>query len=243
LRLSLLAAPLLAGLSEDIGQFDGDAGWQQCNKRDSLRAFQQVPATLQASLRPYQQSFAWLSRLAHIGAGACLADDMGLGKTVQTLALLLSRAHLGPQLVVAPTSVALNWLAEAARFAPSLRLRPYQQQRDLSTVGPQDLVIASYGLLQLQADDFAEVHWASVVLDEAQAIKNANTKRAQAAQSLRADFRLAASGTPVENHLGELWSLFRFITPGLLGNEDKFQQRFAQPLPRATKKPAPRSRR
>lgn len=233
LRLSLLAAPLLAGLSEDIGQFDGDAGWQQLQQNwDSLRDYQPVvPATLQASLRPYQlQGFAWLSRLAHIGAGACLADDMGLGKTVQTLALLLSRAHLGPQLVVAPTSVALNWLAEAARFAPSLRLRPYQQQRDLSTVGPQDLVIASYGLLQLQADDFAEVHWASVVLDEAQAIKNAATKRAQAAQSLRADFRLAASGTPVENHLGELWSLFRFITPGLLGNEERFQQRFAQPI-------------
>ncbi|NWK77741.1 DEAD/DEAH box helicase [Aquitalea sp. LB_tupeE] len=233
LRLSLLAAPLLAVLSEDIGQFDGDAGWQQLQQGwDSLRTFEpSVPATLQASLRPYQlQGFAWLSRLAHIGAGACLADDMGLGKTVQTLALLLARAHLGPQLVVAPTSVALNWLAEAARFAPSLHLRPYQQQRDLSTVGPQDLVIASYGLLQLQADDFAEVHWASVVLDEAQAIKNAATKRAQAAQGLRADFRLAASGTPVENHLGELWSLFRFITPGLLGNEERFQQRFAQPI-------------
>ncbi|MBV8680659.1 MAG: DEAD/DEAH box helicase, partial [Aquitalea sp.] len=233
LRLSLLTAPTLAGLGADIGSFAGDEGWQQLLSRwDSLRTFQPaVPATLQASLRPYQlQGFAWLSRLAHLGAGACLADDMGLGKTVQTLALLLSRAHLGPQLVVAPTSVALNWLAEAARFAPSLRLQPYQQQRDLSTVGPQHLVIASYGLLQLQAEDFASVHWASVVLDEAQAIKNANTKRAQAAQSLRADFRLAASGTPVENHLGELWSLFRFITPGLLGNEDKFQQRFAQPV-------------
>ena len=233
LRLSLLAAPALAELAGDIGSMEGDAGWQQLlAQRDSLRVFQpEVPATLQASLRPYQlQGFAWLSRLAHIGAGACLADDMGLGKTVQTLAVLLDRAHLGPQLVVAPTSVALNWLAEAARFAPSLRLRPYQQQRDLSTVGPQDLVIASYGLLQLQADDFAEVHWASVVLDEAQAIKNAATKRAQAAQSLRADFRLAASGTPVENHLGELWSLFRFVTPGLLGNEERFQQRFAQPI-------------
>ena len=233
LHLSLLAAPALAGLGADIGSFAGDEGWQQLLSRwDSLRTFQPaVPVALQASLRPYQlQGFAWLSRLAHLGAGACLADDMGLGKTVQTLALLLDRAHLGPQLVVAPTSVALNWLAEAARFAPSLRLRPYQQQRDLSTVGPQHLVIASYGLLQLQADDFAEVHWASVVLDEAQAIKNANTKRAQAAQGLRADFRLAASGTPVENHLGELWSLFRFITPGLLGNEDKFQQRFAQPI-------------
>jgi superfamily II DNA or RNA helicase len=233
LRLSLLSAPALAALGEQIGGFTGDADWQQrLAAWDSLREYApQVPATLQASLRPYQlQGFAWLSRLAHIGAGACLADDMGLGKTVQTLALLLSRAHLGPQLVVAPTSVALNWLAEAARFAPSLRLRPYQQQRDLSTVGPQDLVIASYGLLQLQGEQFAAVHWASVVLDEAQAIKNASTKRAQAAQALRADFRLAASGTPVENHLGELWSLFRFVTPGLLGNEERFQQRFVQPI-------------
>ena len=233
LRLSPLAAPRLGELAAEAGAFDGDAGWnEQWRRLQSLQNFEpEVPAGLRATLRPYQlQGYNWLARLAHWGAGACLADDMGLGKTVQTLALLLSRAALGPQLVVAPTSVALNWLAEAARFAPGLRLLPYQQHRRLDAAGPGDLVVASYGLLQRDADAFADVRWASVVLDEAQAIKNAASQRAQAAHALYADFRLAASGTPVENHLGELWSLFRFVAPGLLGNEDKFQQRFAQPI-------------
>ncbi|MDE1713641.1 SNF2-related protein, partial (plasmid) [Chromobacterium amazonense] len=116
------------------------------------------------------------------------------------------------------------------RFAPSLRLRAYHQHRRLDDVGPGDLVVVSYGLLQREADAFGEVHWASVVLDEAQAIKNPQSQRAQVAQSLRADFRLAASGTPVENHLGELWSLFCFIAPGLLGNLAQFEQRYAQPI-------------
>ncbi len=233
LAISPLALPALAGLAEDAASLELDAATQQQAARwRELGDFQpMVPTTLQASLRPYQlQGFAWMARLAHLGAGACLADDMGLGKTVQTLALLLDRAALGPQLVVAPTSVALNWLAEAARFAPSLRVRPFQQQRRLDDVGPGDLVVVSYGLLQREQQGFAEVHWASVVLDEAQAIKNAASLRAQAAFALRADFRLAASGTPVENHLGELWSLFRFVAPGLLGGEERFQQRFGQAI-------------
>ncbi|OHX21775.1 DEAD/DEAH box helicase [Chromobacterium sphagni] len=233
LAISPLAAPRLLELGEEAGEFGGDEDWRRQAARWRTAAdFQpQVPPTLQASLRPYQlQGFAWMARLSHWGLGACLADDMGLGKTVQTLALLLTRAHLGPQLAVAPTSVALNWLAEAARFAPSLRLRPYQQNRRLDDVGPGDLVVASYGLLQRQADAFCGVHWATAVLDEAQAIKNPTSQRAQVAQSLRADFRLAASGTPVENHLGELWSLFRFVAPGLLGNLAQFEQRYAQPI-------------
>ncbi|MBM2885950.1 DEAD/DEAH box helicase [Chromobacterium phragmitis] len=233
LAISPLAGPRLQALGEEAGQFDGDEGWQRqaARWREAAVFDPQVPATLNATLRPYQlQGFAWMARLAHWGVGACLADDMGLGKTVQTLSLLLTRAHLGPQLAVAPTSVALNWLAEAARFAPSLRLRAYHQHRRLDDVGPGDLVVVSYGLLQREADAFGEVHWASVVLDEAQAIKNPQSQRAQVAQSLRADFRLAASGTPVENHLGELWSLFCFIAPGLLGNLAQFEQRYAQPI-------------
>lgn len=235
---SQLAAPMLAELADEVGEFDADAAWQQqLATLDSLRNYQpQLPSTLQAELRDYQrEGYNWMARLAHWGVGACLADDMGLGKTVQTLALLLERAPGGPQLVVAPTSVALNWLSEAARFAPTLRVRPYQQFRSLVDLGPFDLVVVSYGLLQLDADAFAAVDWRSVVLDEAQAIKNAGTKRSQAVMSLNAGFRLAASGTPVENHLGELWNLFRFLNPGLLGSQERFQQRFSNPIERGDK--------
>ena len=140
----------------------------------------QVPSTLQAELRDYQrEGFAWLARLAEWGVGACLADDMGLGKTVQTLALMLQRAPRGPHLVVAPTSVAINWLSEAQRFAPTLNVHNYQQTRSLEGVGPLDLVVVSYGLLQQDHQAFVAQHWTSVVLDEAQAIKNAGSKRSQ----------------------------------------------------------------
>lgn len=238
LRVSPLAAPLLQELSGEVGACDVDAAWQQqLAALASLRDYRPaVPPCLRAELRDYQRAgYAWMSRLAHWGVGACLADDMGLGKTVQTLALLLERAPLGPQLVVAPTSVAMNWLAEAARFAPELRLRSYREQRSLDGLAPYDLVVVSYGLLQLDDDAFAALRWTSVVLDEAQAIKNAATRRAQAALSLTADFRLAASGTPVENHLGELWNLFRFLNPGLLGSRERFDQRFTAPIERGDK--------
>ncbi|NBB11621.1 DEAD/DEAH box helicase [Pseudomonas sp. SLFW] len=233
LRLSALTSPLLADLAQEVGQFEADASWQSHLERlQSLREYQpQVPGTLQAELRDYQHDgFVWLSRLAHWGVGACLADDMGLGKTVQTLALLLQRASLGPQLVVAPTSVTLNWQAESLRFAPSLNVRVYQQQRSLADLGPGDLVIVSYGLLQLDAELFMAQRWSSVVLDEAQAIKNAQTKRSQSVMTLESDFRMVATGTPLENHLGELWNLFRFINPGLLGSQDSFAARFATPI-------------
>lgn len=233
LRLSPLTTPLLAELAEEAGEFKASQDWQTHLQRlQSLRDYQPaVPSTLQAELRDYQQEgFAWLARLAQWGVGACLADDMGLGKTVQTLALLLLRAAQGPQLVVAPTSVTLNWQAESNRFAPTLNIRDYQRTRTLDGLGPRDLVIVSYGLLQQDADAFSKQPWVSVVLDEAQAIKNAQTKRSQAAMALQADFRLIATGTPLENHLGELWNLFRFINPSLLGSQDSFGQRFATPI-------------
>ncbi|MDH1282456.1 DEAD/DEAH box helicase [Pseudomonas chengduensis] len=233
LRLSPLTTPLLAELAEEAGEFKASQDWQTHLQRlQSLRDYQPaVPSTLQAELRDYQQEgFAWLARLAQWGVGACLADDMGLGKTVQTLALLLLRAAQGPQLVVAPTSVTLNWQAESNRFAPTLNIRDYQHTRTLDGLGPRDLVIVSYGLLQQDADAFSKQPWVSVVLDEAQAIKNAQTKRSQAAMALQADFRLIATGTPLENHLGELWNLFRFINPSLLGSQDSFGQRFATPI-------------
>lgn len=193
-----------------------------------------IPPTLQAELRDYQQQgFDWLARLAHWGAGACLADDMGLGKTLQALTLLLHRANIGPALVIAPTSLGYNWIHEASRFAPSLNIHhfgPGDRQAMLQNVAAFDLVICSYGLLQNEITDLAKVKWASIVADEAQAIKNSDTKRAQAAMQLQGEFKLITTGTPLENHLGELWSLFQFINPGLLGTQEQFNERFAVPI-------------
>lgn len=233
LRLTPLSTPILAGLAGEVGEFTADKSWQaHLQKLQSLRDYQpQLPRALQADLRAYQhEGFIWLARLAEWGVGACLADDMGLGKTLQILALLQLRAANGPQLVVAPTSVTFNWLAESRRFAPQLKLHLYQQERNLADLVPGDLVITSYGLLQQDSAAFAACCWNSVVLDEAQAIKNAQTKRSQAVMGLQANFRVIATGTPLENHLGELWSLFRFINPSLLGSQESFNSRFATPI-------------
>ncbi len=237
-RINPLAAPALAELAGEVGELQADNAWrEQVEKLDSLADFMPVlPSTLQAELRDYQlEGYQWLARLAHWGVGACLADDMGLGKTVQALALLLDRAPNGPALVVAPISVAMNWQAEVARFAPTLKVRAYHTDRSLAELGPFDIVIASYGMLQSDAEAFSGQHWHSVVLDEAQVIKNAATKRSQAAMALTADFKMIASGTPVENHLGELWNLFRFINPGLLGSKERFAERFSNPIERGDK--------
>jgi SNF2 family DNA or RNA helicase len=232
LSLNTLTLPFLKQLADEAGEFDGDADWQHQLSRLEAREKHRpaVPSTLKAELRDYQdEGFCWLSRLAQWGVGACLADDMGLGKTLQALALLLERAPGGPQLVVAPTSVTHNWLSESERFAPTLRLRDYRRHRDLTETGAFEVVVVSYGLLLQDAEAFTGQRWHSVVLDEAQSIKNAQTQRARAVTALKADFRLALSGTPVENHLGELWSLFRFLNPGLLGSLKSFNKRFVSP--------------
>jgi superfamily II DNA or RNA helicase len=196
-----------------------------------------LPAALQATLRPYQaQGYAWIAQRAQAGFGACLADDMGLGKTVQALALLLARASLGPALVVAPTSVCANWIDEAGRFAPGLRARLYGapggREELLREAGPGDLVVVSYTLLQQSVEAFAGLRWATLVADEAQAIKNASAKRSQAVRELDADFRLALSGTPIENRLDELWAIMNFTNPGLLGSAQRFGERFVVPIER-----------
>ena len=244
LRMHPLASFSLAELARDAGGVESDAAWRKHLQRiaDSEAFTLALPSTLQAELRDYQrEGFEWLGRLAHLGVGACLADDMGLGKTLQALALLLTRAPEGPALVVAPTSVCLNWIAEAQRFAPTLNLKlfgPGDRAALIEEAGPFDVVVASYGLLQLEAALFAKRPWHSIVLDEAQAIKNMHTKRSQAVMALQGNFRMAATGTPLENHLGELWNLFRFINPGLLGSADQFQLRFAGPIEKAQDKRA-----
>ena len=206
---------------------------------EALRSFEpDVPSTLQAELRPYQvDGYRWLARLSRFGAGACLADDMGLGKTVQTLAVLLDRAADGPALVVAPTSVVANWVDEARRFAPTLNVKVYTGSAAtraplLDDPAPFDLYITTYGLLQNDIERLAETPWHSAVLDEAQAIKNSATKRARAARRLPAGFRVVTTGTPIQNNLMDLHSLFSFLNPGLLGSQEKFRLNFAEPVER-----------
>jgi superfamily II DNA or RNA helicase len=226
-RLPWLSAPLL---QDDL--VEGDSTWQTVTERiqRALTLPVELPGTLSATLRDYQEEgYRWLARAAEWGAGVCLADDMGLGKTVQTLALLLRRAGDGPALVVAPTSVGANWIDEARRFAPDLRTYLYsesEREMVLEQAGPGDLIVLSYGLLVRDQEALRKVRWSTVVLDESQAIKNSATQRFKAAVSLPAGFRMATTGTPVENHLEELWALFRFLNPTLLGSKQRFSQRF-----------------
>ena len=233
--------PIRAAVLEDLDEaatVKTDRHWKDWMQRmrESGTYVAEVPSTLQATLRDYQiEGYQWLCRLAHWGAGACLADDMGLGKTLQALALLLHRAADGPALVVAPTSVIYNWQQEARRFAPALNLKlfgPGDRETFFDDLGPHDVVVCSYGLLSNEAERVQAQHWRTAILDEAQAIKNMTTQRSQAVMGLTADFRLIMTGTPLENHLGELWNLFRFINPGLLGSHESFQWRYATPIER-----------
>jgi hypothetical protein len=196
-----------------------------------------APAALNAALRPYQlRGFAWLACLGELGLGACLADDMGLGKTVQVIAHLLDRAERSPgapSLVLCPTSVLGNWARELARFAPSLTVVAHHGSgRALEDARGADVVLTTYGLLVRDAAALQAVGWDVVVLDEAQAIKNPDSRRARAACGLTARHRVALSGTPVENRLDELWSLMRFLVPGLLGTRAYFQRAVAVPIER-----------
>jgi superfamily II DNA or RNA helicase len=238
-ELSPGAVPAIRALFDAGAEVEAAPSWQLLTERlaSSLSLKPRPPAALGTTLRDYQvEGHAWLSRVAAWGAGACLADDMGLGKTVQALAVLLDRARMGPALVLAPTSVAFNWIQETQRFAPSLRPVLYAEQPDrlrcLARLKKNDVLIVSYGLLVRDAANLAAIPFATLVVDEAQALKNPNTRRARAARQLNAGFRIALSGTPLENHLGELWSLFTIIFPGLLGSWDQFRERFAAPIER-----------
>ncbi len=237
-EVTLADAPGIEALSlhvDDLKLAD-DFGRIVTRMRESESLKVRLPRGFKGTLRDYQlDGFTWLSRLAAWGAGAVLADDMGLGKTVQTLALLVSRAKQGPALVVAPTSVAPNWKAEAARFAPALKVtlvRDVDREKAIAAAGPNDVLVISWGLLVQEQDSLSCKKFATVVLDEAHAMKNANTQRAQAARALTADFVVALSGTPIENRLGELWSLFRAVLPGLFGSHDAFRERFVMPIER-----------
>ncbi|SPC07073.1 DEAD/DEAH box helicase [Cupriavidus taiwanensis] len=238
IRVPQMATPWLDDVLAGAG-VDPDAHFRARIAR--LRAAREaeiaLPATLAAELRPYQEAgYRWAMTLAASGLGACLADDMGLGKTLQALAVLVARAGGGAALVIAPTSVCGNWAAEARRFAPTLNVHIYAEgERDalLAQAGAHDLVIVSYTLLQQASQEFCAREWHTVVADEAQAFKNAVTRRAQAMFALPSDFRMALTGTPVENRLAELWSVMRFCNPGLLGSLARFNEHFANPIERA----------
>jgi hypothetical protein len=241
LRLGRADALRLASL--EAAMPDGELVWSGGDMlRDMARRLQAAnelpqvltPSGLKATLRPYQvQGLHWLQFLSTVGLSGILADDMGLGKTLQTLAHILVEKEAGrlrrPCLVVAPTSLIPTWRNEVHRFAPDLEILVLHgnDRRDLYKVLDQhELVLTSYALLIRDAEHLLSRRWRMVVLDEAQAIKNPSTKLARTATQLQADIRLALSGTPMENHLGELWSIFNFLMPGFLGDRETFRRVF-----------------
>ncbi len=236
LSLSAAALPAIAAL------LDGVTTRYDAKTKKRLQALEEIanrtprmPRGFGNVLRDYQrEGVVWIWRLAAAGFGACLADDMGLGKTVQALAILADRSASGPALVVCPTSVVFNWRRESERFAPGLRVRVLAAEADraacIEDLGPGDVLVVSYGLLVTEIERLEKVTLSTVVFDEAHAVKNATTKRSRAARRLDAGFTLALTGTPIENNLGELWSLMDLIVPGLLGGRESFVECFANPI-------------
>jgi len=236
LQLHPLAAPAIQSFIGGVKALEASQKFKESKERleQAFAKKYRLPKNFNATLRPYQlDGFQWLHRCAAWGVGACLADDMGLGKTVQALAVLIGRATLGPALVAAPASVCRNWVAETTRFAPGLTPILFGESEREATVKKAKkghLIIVTYDLMAREEKLFTEKKWATVILDEAQAIKNRATKRSETAMGLQADFKLAMTGTPLENHLGELWNLFQFLNPGLLGSIEQFNERFALPI-------------
>lgn len=236
-----------AGLTFSAVTADGWIG-QLLERLEGPISFEEiaVPEGFAGTLRPYQvRGYSWLSFLRYLGLGACLADDMGLGKTVQTLALIQQDWEGNgrrPVLLVCPTSVMHNWRKEAARFTPRLPVLVHHGLgRSKGTAFSKAaqghaVVVSSYALLQRDLTHLQEVAWAGVVVDEAQNIKNPETKQARAARSLKADYRVALTGTPVENNVGDLWSIMDFLNPGFLGNRAEFKRTFLVPI-QATRDP------
>ena len=223
-------------------------GWlnewlQRFSQSEKLEELPQ-PSGLSAQLRPYQKyGFSWLAFLRRWGLGACLADDMGLGKTIQTISLLVREKEAAgklpaPVLLIAPTSVVTNWVREIGRFAPGLTTYIHrgadrlQGDEFAAAIHNQDVVLTSYPVVRLDAESFQSIAWLAVILDEAQNIKNPETKQTTAIRKLKAEFRIALTGTPVENRLSELWSIMQFLNPGYLGTRKAFRSNFALPIER-----------
>ena len=238
LQMSAFSAALL-----DTSMVDGELHLEvdpeliEIRKRilDSSEYKPEIPKTLNATLRGYQvEGYQWIARLNSWGAGALLADDMGLGKTIQTITYMLFKANEGPALVVAPASVAPNWKTEIEKFAPSLNVSILNFTTNRSTcisdAKAGDVIICTYGLLLSVKTEITQKEWITVVLDEAHVIKNRGAKTSGVAMQLKSKYRVMLTGTPVQNHLGELWNLFQFVNPGLLGSYEDFSRRFIAPI-------------
>jgi superfamily II DNA or RNA helicase len=209
------------------------------------------PRTLKANLRPYQrEGFSWLVFLHELAAGGILADDMGLGKTVQTIALMLwlkgkHKDQKLQHLVIAPTSVVPNWMMEMEKFSPSLKAMVWhgpERHAMSEQIGDVDVVITSYALMRRDEEFFQHLGFHYVILDEAQHIKNPMSATARAVKKLRSERRLALTGTPIENRLSEIWSIFDFVSPGLLGDLSRFEEKFARPIERGDQEAAQKLR-
>ena len=241
LRLSRLDALRTGAALGDGAVWDGAAALRKMVQQ--LRGAAELPevampASVQATLRPYQlQGLNWLQFLRTHGLAGILADDMGLGKTVQTLVHIQVEKDAGrltrPALIIAPVSLMGNWQREAARFCPQLRclvIHGKDRHGVTNTIEAHDVVIAPYSLLQRDRERWLQAPWHLLVLDEAQNIKNASTHAAQVVGALQTRHRLCLSGTPMENHLGEIWSLFHFLMPGFLGSQKRFADLFRTPI-------------
>ncbi len=236
LKISQFIAPSLKVFEKSGVTIEGDNEFGSFISRidDASSREYPVPQRLKATLREYQEDgFRWMAKLSEWGSGACLADDMGLGKTLQSIAMLLHRAEKGASLIVAPASVLLNWQNEISRFAPSLNClvlnTGQSREKMIKDSDSFDVVLTTYGLLITQSE-LAKKDWNMVVLDEAHTIKNRDTKMSKAAMKLKGDFRLILTGTPIQNHLSEIWNLFQFMNPGLLGSYEHFFNNFILPV-------------
>lgn len=239
--MSLGAGPATGGLEIDGVEAEGPLG-DFLDRLQGKTQYADLPAPKHFSgeLRPYQvRGFSWLAFLRRYGLGACLADDMGLGKTIQALALIQNDREAGvdrPVLLVCPLSVVSNWRQEARRFTPDLSLLVHHgldrsKAADFKEAAAKHaVVVTSYALLARDFSILREIRWSGVVLDEAQNIKNPQTLQARAARALQADYRIALTGTPIENHVGELWSIMEFLNPGLLGSQADFRSRYFIPI-------------
>jgi SNF2 family DNA or RNA helicase len=246
------ALSIALGAAEEVGELPlhgvQTSGWlddllKQLEAGDQVRELP-PPDSFAGELRPYQtRGYSWLAFLRRWGLGACLADDMGLGKTIQAIVLLVQEREqattpIPPALILCPTSVVGNWKREIRRFAPDLKVLVHhgsdREKGDtfITTAQKHHVVISTYGLARRDVEDLTQIHWSNLILDEAQNIKNPQTKQTQAVRQLVAHNRVALTGTPVENRLSELWSIMQFLNPGFLGSRSRFRQTFALPIER-----------
>ena len=240
LRFSTSQAALLDALLASHENVDVDAGFEAMRER--FRNFSgmeqvEVPAAFQGTLRGYQQEgLSWMKFLSDFNFGGCLADDMGLGKTVQFLAMLLLRQEQNknapPSLVVVPRSLMFNWASECARFAPNIKVMEYtglERANLRAEFGRHHLILTTYGTVRRDITVLKDIDFDYIVLDEAQTIKNPSSQIARSSRLLKSNFRLALSGTPIENNAGDLWSIFEFLNPGMLGRSTAFRSHIADP--------------